>query len=297
MPKVSVIIPVYNVEPYLERCLDSVLNQSLTDWEAICVDDSSPDRCPEILERYAAKDKRFVVVHKENGGVSIARNTALDMAKGDFLFFMDSDDFLHPQTFEICVYQAERDNSDMVAYTYNRAYRTWTIVRHFLGIKDSKRVCFKKYRPEKVKYLCTDNIFDQVTECSHKLFPGMQKRWRVKHCQSWRVCVRRSAAGHVRFELGIIYEDVPWWGEVLINTKRATINNLPLYYYYPNKTSYLNSTKQQSKIKDLRVALASAERIFNEQATEAQKAAWNEKFMEPFREHIARKVERYGEAD
>ncbi len=293
--KVSIIIPVYKVEAFLRRCLDSVMSQTYTEWEAICVDDGSPDGCPAILDEYAAKDKRFVVVHKKNEGVSVARNMALDMAKGDFLFFMDSDDFLHPQTFEICVYQAQRDNSDMVAYTYNRKYRTLTLIRHFFGLKDRKGLCFKKYDVRKVESLCTDNIFDQATEDPHKIFPGMIKRWRVKHCQAWRCCVRRATAGHVRFETGIIYEDVPWWGEVLINTRRATINNLPLYYYYPNKGSYINSTKQQAKINDLKVAIAASERIFDEQASEAQKAAWEEKFLDYFRTHLARKIKKYGE--
>ncbi len=297
MPKVSVIIPVYNVEPYIERCLDSVIAQTFTDWEAICIDDSSPDRCPQILDIYAAKDKRFKVIHKENGGVSAARNTALEHVSGEFLFFMDSDDFLHPQTFEICVYQAERDGSDMVAYTYNRVYRTRTIIRHVLGMGDGRKVSYENYKVEDIESLCTDNIFDYVIEDSHKQLPGIDNRWRVKHCQAWRVCLRTSAVKHIRFVTGIIYEDVPWWGEVLLNVKRTTINNLPLYYYYPNKTSYLLSTKQPSKIRSLKIALAEAERIFNQSANEAQKAAWEANFMTPFREHIARKIRRYGDVD
>ncbi len=297
MPKVSIIIPVYNVEPYIERCLDSVINQTLTDWEAICIDDSSPDRCPQILDRYAAEDSRFKVIHKENGGVSTARNTALDNVTGEFLFFMDSDDFLHPQTFEICVYQAERDNSDMVAYTYNRKYRARMQVRHLLGLGDGKNICHEKYRLEDIESVCTDNIFDYATEYSHKKLPGIDDRWKVKHCQAWRVCLRSSTMKHIRFVTGIIYEDVPWWGEVLLNVRRATINNLPLYYYYPNKTSYLRSTRQQSKIKDLKVALAAAEKVFSESADEARKAAWEENFMVPFRDHVARKIRRYGEVE
>ena len=81
-PKISIIIPMYGVEKYLHRCLDSVLNQTFTDWTAICIDDGSPDKSGEIAEEYAARDKRFIVVHKENGGLSNARNAGMPHARG-----------------------------------------------------------------------------------------------------------------------------------------------------------------------------------------------------------------------
>ena len=90
--KFSLIIPVYNVAPYLRECLDSVLAQTFTDWEAICVDDGSTDWSGAILDEYAAKDKRFHIVHKENAGVSVARNLAVEKASGDFIGFVDADD-------------------------------------------------------------------------------------------------------------------------------------------------------------------------------------------------------------
>ena len=98
MPSISVIIPVYNVEKYLGRCLDSLLAQTWTDWEALCVDDGSRDASGTILDSYAGRDSRFRVVHVENGGASHARNIALDMVGGEFLMLLDSDDFIHPQT-------------------------------------------------------------------------------------------------------------------------------------------------------------------------------------------------------
>ena len=101
MPAISIIIPMYGVEKYLRRCLDSVLNQTFTDWQAICVDDGSPDKSGEIAEEYAKRDKRFVVIHKENGGLSDARNAGMPHATGDYILYIDSDDFIHPQTLEI----------------------------------------------------------------------------------------------------------------------------------------------------------------------------------------------------
>ena len=92
MPFLSIIIPVYNVEPYLRECLDSVAASPLDCWEAILIDDGSPDGCPQICDEYAAKDNRFRVIHQENAGVAAARNTGLDAAKGEWIWFVDSDD-------------------------------------------------------------------------------------------------------------------------------------------------------------------------------------------------------------
>lgn len=94
MPKVSIIVPVYNVEAYLHRCIDSILAQTFTDWELLLIDDGSPDRSGEICDEYAQKDKRIRVFHKNNGGVSSARNLGLNNACGDWTTFVDSDDFL-----------------------------------------------------------------------------------------------------------------------------------------------------------------------------------------------------------
>ena len=104
MPKISIIIPVYNAEKYLRNCLDSVLNQSFADWEMLLVDDGSTDASPSICDEYAAKDGRIRVFHKENGGVSSARNLGLDNAKGEYITFIDSDDWweegaMTPETF------------------------------------------------------------------------------------------------------------------------------------------------------------------------------------------------------
>lgn len=105
MPTVSVIVPVYKVEPYLHRCVDSILGQSFTDFELILVDDGSPDNCGVICDEYAAKDSRVVVIHQENGGLSAARNAGIDWAfensASQWLTFIDSDDWVHPEYLEI----------------------------------------------------------------------------------------------------------------------------------------------------------------------------------------------------
>ena len=114
MPKVSVIIPVYNVEKYLSECLDSVVNQTLKDIEIICVNDGSPDGSAEILEEYAQKDNRIKVITQENRGVSEARNSGLKIASGEYIAFLDSDDYIDLKFFEQLYKRGIESNSDVV---------------------------------------------------------------------------------------------------------------------------------------------------------------------------------------
>ena len=112
MPKFSIIIPVYNVAPYLRECLGSVLSQTYTDWEAICVDDGSTDGSGAILDEYAAKDKRIRVIHQKNAGVSAARNAALDVMQGEWIWFVDADDVISPEALEQLAATVERNDFD-----------------------------------------------------------------------------------------------------------------------------------------------------------------------------------------
>ena len=120
MPKVSVIVPVYKVEKYISKCIDSVLNQTYTDWELILVDDGSPDGSGFICDEYAQEDSRIMVIHKENGGVSSARNAGIDKAEGDWITFVDSDDTIAPDTLSTCS-QYFNDN-DAVLFSMKYVY-------------------------------------------------------------------------------------------------------------------------------------------------------------------------------
>ena len=117
-PLVSIIIPIYKVEPYLRCCLDSIVNQTYTNLEIILVDDGSPDGCPKICDEYAAKDNRIVVIHKENGGLSDARNAGLDVYKGDYVYFIDSDDIIPSN----CIYALfeilSKENADIASSSF-----------------------------------------------------------------------------------------------------------------------------------------------------------------------------------
>lgn len=113
-PKISCIVPVYNVEKYLRRCVDSILNQTFTDFELILVDDGSLDNSPAICDEYAVKDSRIKVIHKVNGGVSSARNVGLDVAKGEWICFVDSDDLIEADYMQKMYEAAINNNSDFI---------------------------------------------------------------------------------------------------------------------------------------------------------------------------------------
>lgn len=116
MVKVSVIIPVYNVEPYLKQCMDSVVGQTLKDIEIICVDDGSTDGSLDILREYAAEDNRIQIIEQKNAGAGAARNNGMRHATGKYLSFLDSDDFFEPRMLEKAYDLAEKDQADFVAY-------------------------------------------------------------------------------------------------------------------------------------------------------------------------------------
>ena len=113
---ISVIVPVYKVEQYLRRCVDSILNQTYSDFELLLVDDGSPDACPQICDEYARQDPRVRVIHKPNGGLSDARNAGLAQADTKYVYFLDSDDYIEPQAIEILHHIAEQNNLDMLHF-------------------------------------------------------------------------------------------------------------------------------------------------------------------------------------
>ena len=136
-PLVSIIVPIYNVEQYLQRCVDSLINQTYRNLEIILVDDGSPDRCGEICDDYAKGDSRIKVIHKSNGGLSDARNKGLDMASGDYVMFVDSDDWIDSQTCENSIRNAIGNNADIVVFGMYLFYDNGRLVKRNKGIISS----------------------------------------------------------------------------------------------------------------------------------------------------------------
>jgi len=125
MPVISIIVPVYKVETYLPRCLDSILAQTFTDFECILVDDGSPDNCPAICDEYASRDNRIVVIHQENKGVVVARDRGLRKAQGKFIHFVDSDDWIEPNALELLYKKQRETDSDLVLGGFCRIYKRY----------------------------------------------------------------------------------------------------------------------------------------------------------------------------
>lgn len=136
MPLVSVIIPIYKVEKYLKECLDSVINQTCKNLEIILVDDGSPDYCGKICDEYVEKDNRVKVIHKVNGGVSSARNTGIEVACGEWIYFMDSDDYIEPNTIESALNYAIENNCDMCMFDYDSVYKDKTVSCNALKLEE-----------------------------------------------------------------------------------------------------------------------------------------------------------------
>jgi len=280
-PKISIIIPMWGVEKYLRRCLDSVQNQTFTEWQAICVDDGSPDKSGEIAEEYAARDKRFVVVHKENGGLSDARNAGMPYADADYIMYLDSDDFIHPQTMEIA-YKAIKDNkSDIASFSYDRFYRPQLMVRHVLHLSTDNVVPFgirKKYNVDKLKTKTVDDVFELATERTHnKTNPN--RKWLIKHCQVWKNIYKKSLIKDTPFIKGILFEDFPWWSVIMLKKPRVTVVPLPLYYYIPNFGGIVLSAKQLRIMKSLCTGIKTAYKLYSERADDDQMKKWQSQFM------------------
>lgn len=298
MPVVSIIIPIYNVEKYLRRCLESVQNQTFEDWEAICVNDGSPDNCDKILAEFAKKDKRFKIVNKENGGLSDARNAGMEHVRGDYVLYLDSDDFIHPQTLEIAYSLAVRDGSDIVSFTYDRIYRPQLMIRHFLHMDTDNvipRRINKKYNVANVQTLITDDVYEYATERTHNKF-NPKRKWLIKHCQVWKNLYKRELIEGIPFIKGILFEDFPWWSRVMLRNPRVTIVPLPLYFYVPNFGGIVLGAKQLRIMKSLCAGIEDAFLAYKKTATQYQMQQWNKNFKWYFIKWAFRKV-RYIDSD
>lgn len=214
MPMISIITPVYNVEKYIHRCIGSILAQSFSDFELILVDDGSPDGCGAICDAYAAQDPRVVVLHQENRGQAAARNRALDIARGEYIAFVDSDDWIHPQFLEV-LYRNIRENQGDVSVC---GYRKVTEMIPFQEVQLSTEVLSGK---DFVQMGLTGKIPNRVWLLCDKLF-------------------RRECFEHIRMPEGRINEDNATVYKVLYEARRVAFCDEILYYYFYNETSTVN---------------------------------------------------------
>lgn len=228
MPKISVIIPVYNVRNYLTVCLDSILKQSFADYELILVDDGSTDGSGDICDKYAEKDSRIIVIHQKNAGQSNARNHALDIAKGEWIAFVDSDDCIEPIMFEILYNQAVNYNADISSCSFKSV--------------DEKNIAQYDY-PTTVDAHSYELSLDDVI---NGLLTHEKYRFEV-----WNKLWKRELIGEIRFVESQLCEEVYFDRKIFINAKRFVSTDLPLYHYLTNRNGNTNSQFREKKIGSL----------------------------------------------
>ncbi len=235
-PSISVIIPIYKAQAFLSRCLDSVLQQTFTDFEIVCLNDGSPDNCDKILSEYANKDKRIKVINKENTGVSDTRNLGLSLANGEYILFLDSDDCIHPQTLEITYFLAKKNNADLVYYRH--------IAKDYSEIKKYLNQHFDK---NKVKNKVVNNVLGYATEKNHG-----GSSWKIRRGFIWAYLFKKSFIQHIKFPTNIkIGEDLVWLLKVLSQKPISVLTKIPLYFYIPNANSALGNVKKLTYIENM----------------------------------------------
>ena len=175
-PKVSVIVPVYNVEPWLRECMESLVNQTLKDIEIICIDDGSLDNSGTILDEYAKKDDRIIVVHQKNAGVQKARNAGLDMAKGEYIAFVDPDDYLELNTYEIAYKYAKKDNVDVIHFEHRMFDDGKDSHKNDLDLSDGLVVSLKEYWDKTYGVYVWENLFKAniIQKDNVRFVPGIR---------------------------------------------------------------------------------------------------------------------------
>ncbi len=205
----SVIVPVYKTENYLRKCVDSILASTYGNLELILVDDGSPDNSGAICDEYAEKDARVKVIHKENGGLSSARNAGLDIATGDFITFVDSDDYIAEDIYDKLIKKLVTDNVDIVMMNIAPVSEDYSVVGEP-----------RKYPAEWLGVKSGERLFQRICE-------------RRVGASVWSKIFRADIINSVRFEVGVLNEDFLFLSELLVHNelKVSLLNDVGYYYY------------------------------------------------------------------
>ena len=229
--KLSIIIPIYKVEDYLRKCVDSVLNQDYEDYEIILVDDGSPDGCPAICDKYAAEHDNIQVIHRENGGLSEARNSGIEVAQGEFIMFVDSDDYIEPNVLGGLMAQMVRDNLDVLRYRLQYVNPQYEV-----------------YNPYKSNPFKGNDYSEEPTDGI--LF--LNTRMNIQ-CYAWQFILNRTLLARCLFTPGIYFEDTDWTPRMLVKAKRVASTNTIVYNYLVREgsiTNAVNRSKQKKVLDD-----------------------------------------------
>lgn len=222
--KISIIIPAYNIAQYLPRCLDSVINQTYKNLEIIVVDDGSTDNSKAVIEEYAEKDSRIICISKKNSGVSDTRNMGIDRATGDYIGFVDGDDYIEPDMFEMLINNAIEHNADISHCGYQMVF------------------------PSRVDYYY--NTGKIITQDKNKGVLDLLEGSMIEP-GIWNKLYKRSVVGNVRMPSGIkINEDFLFNVMVFANAEKSVFQDKPMYHYILRKNSAATSSISEKKLFD-----------------------------------------------
>ena len=230
--KFSVILPVYKVENFLRPCVDSILNQTYKDFEIILVDDGSPDLCPRICDEYASKDSRVKVIHKTNGGQADARNVGLEAALGDYICYIDSDDYLADKNVLQLLAEKTKGNPDIVHYKFKEWFESDG------HIED----CRFDYKVPTEGRSVADIYCDLIEKDAY-------------YNSAWSKIIRRNLLtdNNIRFEKGIVGEDNEWYYHVVMVAKSLVLVDEPLYVYRRRRGSTTTTAARKNLLDQLHV--------------------------------------------
>lgn len=209
-PKVSIVMPTYNVEKYFRQCIESVINQTLKEIEIIPVDDGSPDNCGKIMDEYAAKDGRIKPIHKENGGYGSAVNVGIEKATGEYIAILETDDFVEPNAYELLYNEAKRNDTDMTKckfYFYN------------------------SFRENKDEIKQNDKVFLYTNSPKGVFFVKEYPQILYKHASVWAAVYKSSFIKELKFIEKGYYQDFPFFIETVCKAKRISIVRKYLIHY------------------------------------------------------------------
>jgi glycosyltransferase involved in cell wall biosynthesis len=250
--KLSVIVPVYNVEQFLPKCVESLLDQDLSPeaYEIILVDDGSPDQCGEICDKYAARYSNIKVIHRENGGISLARNHGIEAAQGKYIQFVDSDDYLEPNVLKSLVEKMDHGQLDILRFNYQNVNDRYEV---FEPNKVSKP--FVDYQ---------DEVCDGLTFLTERL--GFA-------CYACQFMIRRELLDGCRFKEGVCFEDTEWTPRLLMQAARVTSTDLMVYNYLMRIGSISRNNDKDKKAINDKLSLIDA---LKQQMSAVQDKRWFE---------------------
>lgn len=253
MPTVSFIVPVYNVEKYLPRCLDSLVKQTGADFEILCVNDGATDSSPEILKEYEARYPNLIrVLDKENGGLSDARNFGLERAEGEIIAFVDSDDYLREDFLSLCIPKMQKENLDLLLTDFYYDYESG-----------------KKVPVKARKGLCED----------------AKKEALLASPMAWMRLYRKSILENVRFVKGIYYEDLEMTPETVLLADKVGFLDESVYYYYQREGSIMRQDAFNKKFLDIFKVL---DRVYEKFEEKGALEEYREEIEYLFIEHLFR---------